>query len=101
MNDNPEVSKKYNGGSSKVLHKKYRDVEDIQVHHIPSVYAYKNFKGLSPDKGPSIGIGINDHKQTSSYKRGHRQDRFRMQQSKLLAQGYFMSAQEMEFKNLI
>lgn len=101
MNDNPEVSKKYDGGSAEVLHKKYRDIEDIQVHHMPSVYAYKNFKELKPEKGPSIAIDKQDHKQTSSYKRGRKQDNFRKQQAKLLSQGHFLSAQEMDFKNLI
>ncbi len=101
LDDNPEVSRRYDGGSSDVLHKKYRCFDDIQVHHMPSVFAYKNFKRLDPKRGPSIGINIEDHKQTSSYKRGNKQDKYRLQQAKLLEQGHFLKAQEMDFKNII
>ena len=101
LDDNPEVSKKYDGGSSDVLHKKYRYVDDIEVHHMPSVNAYKYFKKLNPKKGPCIGIDSKDHKETSSYKRGYKQDKFRLQQIKLLEQGHFLKAQEMDFINII
>jgi len=96
MDENPEVSQRYDGGSYYELRKKYSGNQNIEVHHMPADSASNLPKG----KGPCIAITKNDHKRTSSYKNYKKSRRFRRRQKFLVDNNRFLEAQEMDFKNL-
>lgn len=58
MDDNPEVSKKYDGGSYYELRKKYAGNQNVEVHHMPA----DSVSYLPTGKGPCIAIEKLDHK---------------------------------------
>lgn len=97
MNKNPEVSKKYKGGSYYELRKKYKYNSDVQVHHMPAVSA----SYLPKPIGPSIAVDLKDHERTSSYKSSRSAKRYRERQKILVQNNSFLAAQEMDFTNLI
>ena len=96
MDDNPKVSKKYDGGSYYELRKKYAGNQNVEVHHTPANSA----SYLSRLKGPCIAVDKKDHKKTSSYKNSGRTKKFRQQQ-KQFVNNNFLAAQEMDFVDLI
>ena len=97
MNKNPEVSKKYDGGSYGELRKKYKYNSDVQVHHMPAVSA----SYLPKRMGPGIAVDIKDHEKTSSYKSSRSAKKYRARQRMLAGNKNFLAAQEMDFTNLI
>lgn len=97
MDKNPEVSKKYEGGNYSQLRKKYAGNRDIEIHHTPA----NSISPLSKSKGPCIAVEKQDHKKTKSYKNSLEAQQFRQEQKELIKQGHFLSAEIMDFTNLI
>jgi len=97
MNSNPEVSKKYDGGSYYSLYKKTKGNNDVQIHHTPA----DSISPLSTNKGPCVIMDKNDHAKTASYKGGTSARLYRDKQKELIQQGHFLSAEILDFSNLI
>ncbi len=97
MDKNPNISKKYEGGNYTQLRKKYAGIKDIEIHHTPA----DSISPLSKNKGPCVAIEKEDHKETKSYKNSLEARQFRQKQKELINHGHFLTAEFMDFQNLI
>lgn len=97
LDENPEVSKFFDGGSYAELRKKYEGKDGINVHHTPA----KSISPLPEREGPCIALDFRDHERTASYKNSKAAQLYRKRQKELIEQNHFLSAEIMDFNNLI
>ena len=91
-NDEPQEKK---GGSYKEV-KKNSNGETHEVHHMPADSA----SNLERDDGPAIKMETEDHRQTASYGSSKEAREYRETQRKLLEEGKFREALQMDIDDL-
>jgi len=70
--------------------------DGLDSHHMPA----KSVNGLHPDKGPAIQMDPADHAQTASHGTQPGSDIYRLRQQRLIKQGKFGEAIQMDIDNV-
>jgi hypothetical protein len=70
--------------------------EGSHAHHMPS----KDASHLSTEKGPAISMGPEDHRRTASYGNSNEARAYREEQRKLIVEGKFKEAQQMDIDDI-
>ncbi|MBA3805010.1 MAG: DUF4280 domain-containing protein [Acidobacteria bacterium] len=89
---NPSRSSRRGGPYGRVR----RETEGGEVHHMPSVDA----SPLSVARGPAISMDVEDHSKTASHGRVPEARAYRAKQKRLIEQGRFQDAQQMDIDDI-